>query len=101
MAKGYAIFSIAVSDEEAFGAYGGQAGPTVQQHSGRPVVVYDNPEVLEGQWTGTKVVILEFPSLRAARDWYHSPEYQACIGLREDAADVKVVLVEAFDPPKA
>lgn len=101
MAKGYAIFSMTVHDEDAFGAYGEQAGPTVQLHSGRPVVVHDDPEVLYGQWTGQKVVILEFPSVQAARDWYHSPEYQACIGLREAAANVDVVLVERFEPPKA
>lgn len=81
MAKGYALLSMTVHDKDAF--------------------VHDNPELLEGQWAGKKVIILEFPSIQAARDWYHSPEYQACIGLRDDAADGDVVLLEGFDPPKS
>ena len=39
-------------------------------------LVLDAPVVvLEGTWPGS-VVLMEFPDMDAAQEWYHSPEYQ-------------------------
>jgi len=38
-------------------------------------------------------VIIEFPSVEVARDWYHSPEYQAVIGQRLAAAESNAVIL--------
>lgn len=50
-------------------------------------------EVREGEWPGT-VVILEFPSLTAARSWYDSPAYQKIKHLRTDHIDGAAILFE-------
>ncbi len=52
-----------------------------------------NFEVLEGDPAET-VVILRFPSMAAAREWYESPEYQAALPHRMRAADYRTILVE-------
>jgi uncharacterized protein (DUF1330 family) len=39
------------------------------------------PEVVEGTLTGP-IVLIEFPDVERARDWYLSPEYQASLPLR-------------------
>ena len=48
---------------------------------------------LEGVWTGGLVVI-EFPSMEAAREWWDSPEYRAIAPLRTEHSDSMVCLVE-------
>jgi uncharacterized protein (DUF1330 family) len=36
-------------------------------------------------WKPTRLLIIEFPTLAAARAWYESPEYQALLPLRLNA----------------
>jgi uncharacterized protein (DUF1330 family) len=50
-------------------------------------------EVLEGQQEGA-VVVVEFPSLLHARQWYGSPAYQAILPLRAHHTHGTVLLVE-------
>lgn len=52
MPKGYVIFTVDVDDRAQFDEYVQNATPTVMQHGGRPIIVDDNPEVVEGQWHG-------------------------------------------------
>jgi uncharacterized protein (DUF1330 family) len=99
MAKGYVIFTESIKDEAGMGAYGSKAAPTMMEHGGTPLVVHDEPEVLEGDWHGSRTVILEFDSVDAARAWYHSPAYQDAIPLRQAAAETNVVIVEGFALP--
>ncbi|QXE36547.1 DUF1330 domain-containing protein [Streptomyces sp. GMY02] len=47
----------------------------------------------EGTWNGD-IVILEFPGLAHAQEWYESPEYQAILPLRTEHSTSKVALVE-------
>jgi uncharacterized protein (DUF1330 family) len=51
-------------------------------------------EVVEGDWTPDRVVLLKFPSLEKARAFYDSPEYGAAKKAREGAAVMRMVLVE-------
>jgi uncharacterized protein (DUF1330 family) len=55
--------------------------------------------VLEGDWHPSRVVILEFPDLEAARRWYESPEYEEAKRLREGAAKLRMVAVQGLDEP--
>ena len=50
-------------------------------------------EIAEGAGRARNVVI-EFSSLQAAHDCYHSPEYQAAKAIRQRHADGEIVLVE-------
>jgi uncharacterized protein (DUF1330 family) len=50
-------------------------------------------EVLEGPPAET-VVIVSFPSMREARAWYRSDEYQQAVQHRLKAADYRTLLVD-------
>ncbi len=50
-------------------------------------------EPLEGGWTPASLSVVAFPSAEAARAFYHSPDYQALLPLREKAAISRGVLV--------
>ncbi|MET0147786.1 MAG: DUF1330 domain-containing protein, partial [Acidimicrobiales bacterium] len=53
-------------------------------------------EVLEGEWHGTRTVIVEYPSVEQARKWYESDGYQAALPLRRAASNGNVVIATGF-----
>lgn len=48
---------------------------------------------LEGTWDGD-IVLLEFPDLASAQEWYKSPDYQAILPLRTERSTSMVALVD-------
>ena len=56
--------------------------------------------MIEGDWPAERVVVLEFPSMHAVRDWYRDPEYAALIELRQRATTAAVLFVEGFEEPE-
>ncbi|MGW0482657.1 DUF1330 domain-containing protein [Nonomuraea sp. NPDC003214] len=70
---------------------------TLTPFEGRFLVHGAEPEVREGDWPGT-LVIIGFPDLQAARDWYDSPAYQAILPLRTDHLESVAILVEGVAP---
>lgn len=101
MAKGYVIFTESINDQAGYDGYVMKALPTIVSTGGKPIVVHDNPEVIEGDWHGTRTVVLEFDSVDAARAWYNSPEYQAIVGERHAAAEANAAIVGGFKMPGA
>lgn len=99
MAKGYAIFTEVIRDKGRYEGYVQKVLPTILQSRGRPIVVEDHVEVLEGHWHGTRTVILEFDSVESAQKWYRSPEYQAIIGERHASTEANAVIVGGFEMP--
>jgi len=99
MPKGYAIFTEKVNDQETMGAYAQAAVPTVLAAGGQFLVAGPPADVIEGEWHGDQTVIAEFESVEAARGWDHSPEYQAVISLRHDAAETNAVIIGGFEVP--
>jgi uncharacterized protein (DUF1330 family) len=60
-----------------------------------PLVVYGATEAVEGE-APDGVVILQFPTVEDAKNWYYSPEYQAATQLRKKGADYRVVIVQGI-----
>ena len=80
-------------DAAEMAQYSAQVG---RSFAGREVAVhaaYGAQEVLEGPAV-EGVVILSFPDMGAARDWYRSPDYQAAAQHRFKGAHYRAVLVE-------
>jgi uncharacterized protein (DUF1330 family) len=90
-----------IRDPARFDGYVQKALPTLFQSAGRPIIVHDEPEVVEGTWHGTRTVVLEFDSVDAARNWYGSSEYQAVAGERHACAESNAVIVGGFQMPAA
>jgi len=66
---------------------------TLAPHGGRFIIHGAQPEVLEGEWDDDLIVI-EFPTLEAARRWYYSPNYQWLLPLRIANSSGTVALLE-------
>ncbi len=52
----------------------------------------DQPEVLEGNFPGTSIIIMKFADNDAARKWYDSEGYQEVIPIRQASADTHFVI---------
>jgi uncharacterized protein (DUF1330 family) len=58
------------------------------------------PKVLEGKWGGNWTVVIRFPSMAVAEEWYDSADYQPLKELRinELTEGGNAVFVQGFDP---
>lgn len=53
--------------------------------------------VLEGDIPEpTAVVLIEFPSMDIAKEWYHSDEYQRLVKLRQTGSTIEMFLAEGL-----
>ena len=93
MAKGYWIARVDVRDPERYKDYVAAAKPAFEKFGATFLARGGQMVELEGK-ARTRNVVIEFESLAAAHDCYHSPEYQYAAGLRQKYADGEIVLVE-------
>lgn len=66
---------------------------TLAPYAGRFLVHGGALSPMEGEWTGDLIVV-EFPSVTAAQEWYDSPAYQAILPLRTDNSRGVATIVE-------
>lgn len=97
MAKGYLIGQIGVHDARAYQEYAQKVPASLVRYEGEFLVRGGGTETLEGDAPLQRIVVLEFPSLSRARDWYESEGYQALIPVRQAAAVTHSFLVEGDD----
>jgi uncharacterized protein (DUF1330 family) len=90
----YVVVDISVRDRETYERYKALAAPAVAAYGGRYLVRGGATERLEGGWSPSRFVILEFPSAEAGRAWWESPEYGPAKALRQTCAETDMVLVE-------
>jgi uncharacterized protein (DUF1330 family) len=93
----YLILDIHVEDPEEYAAYRERSPATLEAYGGRYLVRGGEHEVVEGDWNPERLVVVEFPSIERAREWYQSPEYQEIVGMRRRAAPSQTVLVQGVD----
>jgi uncharacterized protein (DUF1330 family) len=96
--KGYVILTEAIHDETGMDAYGAASRASLVEYGGRVLVVDDQVEVKEGEWHGTRTVIVEYDSVERAREWYESSSYREALPLRQAAAECNVVIAKGFEP---
>lgn len=93
MAKGYWIAHVDVEDPERYKDYVATAKPAFEKYGANFLARGGAFEAMEGKGRGRNVVI-EFPSMQAAKDCYNSPEYQAAKAIRQTVAEADMVIVE-------
>jgi uncharacterized protein (DUF1330 family) len=86
-----------LTDAEAFATYGRMAREARGDPPPKPLAFYGPHETLEGL-EAEGVVVLEFPTVEAAKAWYESPAYQAAKAYRLKGAEYRVILVQGVAP---
>ena len=85
-----------ITDPTTFQDYAGKAGPTIPKYDGKARIVRGKVETLEGTWKPTNLVVLEFPTVERAKEWYSSSEYHPLIAQRQKASKGNLILIEGL-----
>ena len=92
----YVIVEIKVHDTAKFAEYKKKAPPSIAAYGGKYLVRGGPVEILDGTWAPERIVILEFPSIARAREWYNCEQYAEAVQLRHASATSKFILVEGM-----
>jgi uncharacterized protein (DUF1330 family) len=90
----YVIVDLDVKNEAGLAGYRRAVPETVAKYGGRFLVRGGACDVLEGDWTPKRVVVLEFPSMDALRRWYRSDDYKPLLLERLHHAEADLIAVE-------
>ena len=90
----YVIVDVTIHDKERYLEYIKQSPATVEAFGGRFVVRGAKAEILEGDWTPGRFVMLEFDSVERAKEWWSSAMYREPKKLRQGASTANMIVVE-------
>jgi len=93
----YLIVETDIHDPERYERYKEASPGAIAASGGRFLARGGELAVLEGDWHPSRVVIVEFPDLDAAKRFYVSPEYDEAKQLRAGAAKLNMVAVQGLD----
>jgi uncharacterized protein (DUF1330 family) len=90
----YMMISIDIRDDDAMQPYAAGTMPLLDA-CGATVIAATNQIALEdGVWSRGREVVIEFPSLASAHEFWNSPEYAPLKSMREAISDADIILVE-------
>jgi uncharacterized protein (DUF1330 family) len=92
----YVIADVEITDAERYKDYTAQTPASIARHGGRWVVRGGATQVLEGDWHPGRVVVIEFPSLDAALEWFNSADYQELAAIRREASTARILVAEGI-----
>lgn len=90
----YVIVDINVTDPVRYEDYKSLAAPTVELYGGKYIARGGKTETLEGDWSPTRLVILQFDNREQAKSWLNSTEYSEARALRHETAISNMVVIE-------
>jgi uncharacterized protein (DUF1330 family) len=90
----YVLANVTVTNPEQYEEYKKLSTIAMKAHGAEVCVRGGAVQVLEGDWSPNRVVLLKFPSVEQARAFYDSPEYAAAKKARQGAAVMRMVVLE-------
>ena len=92
--RGYILAEIEITNPEGYKGYSAMVVATIEKFGGKFLTRGGTNHTLEGEWPQRRRVILEFPTVEAARQWYDSPEYEKPKALRQANSKGRLLLLE-------
>ena len=92
----YVIANIDVKDPVRYQDYIKMSPVSIAKFGGRFVARGGKTEVLEGAWVPKRLVLLEFPSVERAREWWASDEYAPAKALRQATSSGELIVLEGL-----
>jgi len=93
----YLIARVAVTNIEKYKQYLNVVPGVIEKFEGKYVSRAGKTVTLEGSDETRRIIIIEFPTLERAKDFYNSTEYQEAKKLRKDAAIGEMIVVEGTE----
>jgi uncharacterized protein (DUF1330 family) len=92
----YAIAQLSIHDRVRYDRYVAAFMPVLMKYGGRLLVADERPHVVEGHWSGDKVIVMAFPDRDSFTTWATSAEYQEISKDRVAATEGVVLLVRGL-----
>ena len=92
----YIIARVEVTDWHQYREYIKATPEAIARYDGKFIVRGGEIITLEGEPENRRVVVIEFPSLDRAKEFFHSPEYTQVKALRAGAAVGQFLAVDGF-----
>lgn len=93
----YFVAQIHINDNEEYEKYLNGVDKVFAKFNGKYLAVDKNPEILEGNWLYSRIIIIQFESERELKRWYESTEYKEILKHRLKAASCDTLLVKGLD----
>jgi uncharacterized protein (DUF1330 family) len=90
----YVIVDVTINDLHEYEEYKRLTPAAITAYGGKFIVRGGKTEVLEGNWKPERIVVLEFPDVHTAKEWWNSNEYSAAKEIRQRVAHTQMLLVE-------
>ena len=90
----YVIVEIEIHNPIDYEEYKKLTPASIAAYDGKFVVRSAQTEPLEGDWNPQRIVVLEFPSVQRAKEWWNSNEYAIAKTIRQRTAKTKMLVVE-------
>ncbi len=93
----YVISEVEVVDEQLAAEYRSIAADSIARYGGRYVIRGGAIDIIEGERPSEeRIVVVEFPTMKHAHDWYGSQEYAPARKIRATALKRRLTFVEGF-----
>ena len=93
----YVFVEIDIYDQELYDEYKQMTPSTIKDFDGKFLVRGGQTEHLEGDWHPERIVLLEFPSVERAKEWWQSEAYTRARLVRQRAAETKMIILDGVD----
>ena len=92
--KAYIIVDVNITNPTAYEDYKKLTPASLVPYEGKFIVRGGATETLEGDWKPGRVVVVEFPSVDRAKEWWSSAGYAPAKAIRQSSAETKMIVVE-------
>jgi uncharacterized protein (DUF1330 family) len=93
----YFVANIKINDQQEYQKYLDGVDEIFEKFNGEYLAVDEKPEILEGNWSYSKAVLIRFNSKQEFEKWYYSADYQEILKFRLSAAICDSILIEGVD----
>ena len=92
----FIIAEVDVHDPETYEAYKLLTPASIAPFEGRFIIRGGKSQLLEGEPEPKRIVVLEFPSLEKAKQWWDSEEYAPAKKIRQASSSTRMFVVEGY-----
>ncbi len=93
----YIIVDVEINNHEDYEEYKKLTPDSVIAYDGSFIVRGGVTEVLEGDWKPGRIVVLEFPTVERAKQWWSSNDYAIAKSIRQQTAKTRMIVVEGVE----
>lgn len=90
----YVIVEVRIEDPVEYENYKKLTPAAVAAFDGKFIVRGGQTFTLEGDWNPERIVVLEFPTVERAKEWWSSEQYTAAKVIRQRSAKSKMIIVQ-------